>query len=76
MARLDVMKTISTNKGKINIRYDLDVLSFNEILDNSMDSWDLIYNSFVLGYAQGMKAIKAEMKKAANRSRQLTAKIK
>ena len=63
MARLNVMKAIIENRGKINTRYALDILGVNEILENSRDSWNLVYNSFVFGYAQGMKAAKKEIKK-------------
>ena len=37
--------------------------SGREILDNSTGPWDLIYNGFAIGYIQGMKAAKAEIKK-------------
>lgn len=57
------MKTIEKNIGKINVRYDLDMESGREILDNSTGPWDLIYNGFAIGYIQGMKAAKAEIKK-------------
>ena len=63
MARLNVMKVIEENKRKINTRYDLNVLGVNEILNNSRNSLDLIYNGFVFGYIQGIKASKAEMRK-------------
>ena len=63
MPRLNVMKVIEENKRKINTRYDLNVLGVNEILNNSTNSLDLIYNGFVFGYIQGIKASKAEMRK-------------
>ena len=51
------------------------MLGFKEILNNSINSWDLISNGFVFGYVQGVKANKAEMrrKRAANRNKRLTA---
>ncbi len=63
MPKLNVMKVINENREKINTRYNLGVSGFNEILNNSVDSWDLIYNSFSIGYIQGMKAAKKEIKK-------------
>ena len=41
MSKLNIMKTIEKNIGKINVRYDLDMESGREILDNSTGPWDL-----------------------------------
>lgn len=40
---------------------------FNEILNNSAGYFSSISNGFVLGYAQGMKAAKAELKKGGKK---------
>lgn len=65
MARIkNTMEIIRGMRGKINARYDVDSTNFDDILDNSNHPIDLIRNGFALGYAQGMKAARAEMRKA------------
>ena len=63
--RLDVIKTIESYKrnGKMNTRYCLTVSDIEIIKDNSPGLYDLISDAFIFGYAQGVKACKAEMKK-------------
>lgn len=65
MARIkNTMGTIREMRGKINARYDVYSANFDDILENSNHPVDLIRNGFTLGYVQGMKAAKAEMRKA------------
>ena len=56
MAKLNVMKAIRENAGKIDIRYDLSAGQINDILENCRDKGDIIYNFFAIGYIQGKKA--------------------
>lgn len=65
MARIkNTMEIIRGMRGKINARYDVYSENFDDILENSNHPVDLIRNGFTLGYVQGMKAAKAEMRKA------------
>lgn len=50
--------------GKINPYYDLRYSNVIEIYEDSSGIFDMISNSFRFGYLQGMKAAKAEMRKA------------
>ena len=52
-----------TRKGKINPTYDMTFKNVEDILENSTDYVGAVLNSFVFGYAQGMRATKAEIKK-------------
>ena len=61
MAR--IKNTMGIIRG-MRARYDVDSTNFDDILDNSNHPIDLIRNGFTLGYAQGMKAARAEMRKA------------
>ena len=63
MPRLNVMKAINENRGKINTRYDLTYKDAKELIRFSNGQYSLIYNCFSIGYIQGMKAAKAEMRK-------------
>ena len=67
MAALNVMQTIKdyTGTGKINLRYDICNKDVELIAKNSSCTYEAICNSFVFGYAQGLKAYKAEMKRKA-----------
>ena len=64
MEQLNVMKAIKENKEKINYNYDLSLKQIKEIENNCSSKWELTYNFFVIGYVQGKKAAKAEMRKA------------
>jgi hypothetical protein len=66
MAKLNTMKTIKGIIGKINERYDMTYDDIEVIRSNSQDDWDLICNGFRLGYAQGIKAVRAEMRRVNN----------
>ena len=63
MAELNAMKAIKENVGKINNRYDIGVKQIKDILANCKGEYDVIYNFFAIGYIQGQKAAKAEMRK-------------
>lgn len=56
--QINTMKLIEEYKteGKINPRYDATVRSIDDIYKNSCDTFNLICNAFVFGYAQGTKA--------------------
>ncbi len=61
MARLNAAKLIK--KTTINPRYDVSILNVQEVFRISdYKAFSLFDNSFRLGYAQGMKAAKAEMR--------------
>ena len=61
---LDVKKTILNQRGHINSYYDLKLENVEEMQKMSHgDTLEFISNSFVFGYAQGIKAYKAEMKR-------------
>ena len=61
--QLNVMKTISDTRGKINPRYDATAQDLELIADKSRNLYELICNGFRFGYAQGYKARTAEFKK-------------
>ncbi len=63
MPRLNMRNTINNTKGKINRHYDMTYDNILQIYRESRDWYDLVSDSFRLGYAQGMKAAKAEMKR-------------
>lgn len=59
MARpVNTLKLIKNTKGKINRGYILSIDNIVELKSNSRDIYDLIYNTFIFGYAQGVKAQK------------------
>lgn len=60
---VDTWKLIEKTTGAINPQYDAQFNNFTDILNNSKGMVDMIYNGFVLGYAQGMKAAKAERRR-------------
>lgn len=49
--------------GHINPHYDMNADNIKDIIKVSLDDYDLVCNGFRLGYAQGLKAARAEMKK-------------
>lgn len=58
------METISNTVGHINQHYDMSADNIKDIVEASLDDYDLVCNGFRLGYAQGMKAAMSEMRKA------------
>lgn len=63
MTRLNMRNTINKTRGTINSFYDMTFDNLNDIRYQSRDLFTAISDSFTFGYAQGMKAAKAEMKK-------------
>lgn len=59
----NTMKTIEKTRGKINLRYDMCNANILDIANSTSNKYEMIMSNFVFGYAQGMKAAKAEMKK-------------
>lgn len=53
--------------GQINPRYDMTVNNVKEIHEVYGGSFDTICCSFRLGYLQGMKAAKAELKRGGGK---------
>lgn len=63
MTHLNLQKRIEEGYRAINFRYDIDHQTMRALLEMSKNNCDLIGNSFVLGYAQGVRAAKAESKR-------------
>ena len=59
----NTMKVIEETHGRINPRYDMCHQNILDIANHKSNKYEAIVDSFVFGYAQGMKAAKAEMKK-------------
>lgn len=55
---VNALNLINITKGKINGNYDMDIGNIVDIKNSSKDTFDLICNAFVFGYAQGAKAQK------------------
>lgn len=59
MARpVNALNLIKITKGNINSNYDMSIGNILDIKNGSKDTYDLICNAFVFGYAQGAKAQK------------------
>lgn len=63
MSVLYTMDVINKTRGTIVPQYDAGYQNVLGIRNNSRCEFDLICNGFVFGYAQGMKAAKAQMKR-------------
>lgn len=63
MARIDTAKTIKQGENILNQRYDMGHDTVMYIKNNSTSFFDLIVKGFYFGYAQGVKATKAEMRR-------------
>lgn len=61
--KLNTMKTIEQFRGKINPRYDIGCSDLKVLSENIPGRYELISDSFVLGYAQGYKAKAAELRR-------------
>lgn len=59
----NIGKIINKTRGNINRRYDMTMNDGRKLLSNNKSGFSLVYDAFTFGYAQGMKAAKAEMKK-------------
>lgn len=55
----DIMAAIEDIDGKINPDYDIDVEDIQQLYSSSSHWFDMICNSFKLGYLQGQKAERA-----------------
>lgn len=55
---INTLKQIETTKRKINWNYGVTIMNMNDIKHNSKCIYDLMYNAFLFGYAQGVKAQK------------------
>lgn len=60
---INTMKTIEETMRMINLRYDMTSKNITDIVNNASNRFEEITYSFIFGYAQGMKAQKAAMKK-------------
>ena len=68
MARLNTLKAIENGRKIINRNYSMTTYDIDVIWQNSRNDFVCaMSNSFYLGYVQGVKAAKAEMKKGAKR---------
>lgn len=56
------MKIVRSTVGHVNPRYDISGDNMKEIIDSSGGAYELVCNGFRLGYVQGMKAAKSELK--------------
>lgn len=63
MAELNIRRAINSTIGKINPRYDMTLGNIKQIGEENNSLYGVINDSFRLGYVQGMKAAKAEMRK-------------
>lgn len=70
MAQLNVMRAIEKARKDIPVGYTMTAATMCELYEKnskgrSCDNlWDMLNDGFYLGYAQGVKATKAKMKKA------------
>lgn len=55
---VNALNLIKITKGNINSNYVMSIDNVFDIENGSKDTYDLIYNAFVFGYAQGTKAQK------------------
>ena len=58
MGRLNTLKTIDKTRGKINPNYDMTMEDIRTLYEKNISKVDAMLDSFVLGYAQGVKAQK------------------
>lgn len=63
MSRIkNVIEKAESMKWKINPLYDITGIQLMEIYENSRDIYSALSNAFVVGYLQGTKAAKAEIR--------------
>lgn len=63
MARLDVLKTIEKTRGHVAGRYDVYPQDIMKVMEKYVHPYSIATAAFTLGYAQGVKAAKAELRK-------------
>ena len=61
----NVKNVIKSVRGTINPYYDMGYENVTEIYRTNSSVCDMIWDAFAFGYAQGIKAANAEMRKAA-----------
>ncbi len=61
----NVKNVIKSVRGTINPYYDMGYENVTEIYRTNSSVCDMICDAFAFGYAQGIKAANAEMRKAA-----------
>lgn len=59
----NVEKIIAETRKRLNPRYDITAHDMICVKESSNDFFDLISNSFLLGYAHGMKAARKELER-------------
>lgn len=59
--QIDTIRTVNKYKRQINPRYEMCVSDMYAIQEASNELFDVIYNAFVFGYAQGSKATRKEL---------------
>ncbi len=60
---INTMKTINKYKGRMNSRYTMRISDMYAIQEASNELFDIMFYSFVFGYAQGSKATRKELTK-------------
>ncbi len=60
-----VKKVIESVRGTVNPYYDIDCSNLDEIYRTNSCEFNMIYDAFTFGYAQGRKATLSEIRKAA-----------
>lgn len=63
MARMNVEKRIKEGMRICNTHYSMSYADICYILEHSTDIVDTLCNGFYIGYAQGVRAAKAELKR-------------
>lgn len=61
----NTMKVIENTYGNINPYYDMSCNNINDIYHSNKNTFDMICDAFIFGYAQGTKATKSKLRKAA-----------
>lgn len=56
-----LMRLIKKSAAKIDDCFDMQAEDVRNICENSNDKYDMVYNGFLYGYTQGMKAKTAEI---------------
>ncbi len=61
MGRLSAPAIVERTRRKVNERYDMSIRDVRELERGYGAGYDLIFATFVFGYAQGIKAEKARV---------------
>ena len=65
MGAINTMRAVEKAKGIMRDGYAMNAQSIVDIRNSSDDLYIMIYNGFLFGYMQGIKAAKAEQKARA-----------